>query len=73
MPQPLRDFTPKHVYTLLKKVRDKGWGRRSFYPAKTLLSGIRVRSQHRRVTPQSGQRRENGESTTAKADNSRES
>ena len=37
---PLRDFTANHVYGLLKKLRDKGWGRRSLYHVKTLLSGI---------------------------------
>ncbi len=36
----LRDFTANHVYGLLKKLRDKGWGRRSLYHVKTLLSGI---------------------------------
>jgi integrase len=37
---PLRDFTANHAYGLLKKLREKGWGRRSLYHAKTLLSGI---------------------------------
>jgi site-specific recombinase XerC len=37
---PLREFTANHVYSLLKKLRDRGWGRRSLYHVKTLLSGI---------------------------------